>query len=110
MKYACFFFLLFVVGCSHTAQIASYRPRGSSEIAWNVKVEQNSLSGHVNVIVNDSVVCDGTIGVFESGEELKGNYRGHPVIALLERSSSLFTRKTVCIVMIDGEMAGKFEL
>lgn len=111
MKYFLAMIVLFILaGCGSSYQMTTYRPRGSSEDAWKIKVSKNSLTSNVEIAINDSVVASGGIGLFSSGEELKGEYRGHKVVGMLDKSSTWYgSSKENCLVMIDGELAGKFE-
>ncbi len=104
------FALVMIIGCGSTSNIASYRPRGSNEAAWKVKVEQNNLTKKVEISVNDSVVCEGSVGVFNTDEDMKGDYRGHHVTANLSRTQSFMKEGYRCEVFIDGELVGKFDL
>jgi len=99
-----------IVACGSSSGLSSYRPAGYTGAAWTVKAEKNKLTDKVHVFVNDSLVCAGSIGLFSSGEEIKGEYRGHKVVAMLQKTRSFLSEGFTCLVMIDGEIAGKFEL
>jgi len=91
-------------------QTLSYRPKGSNERMWNIRAEKNLFTDNVEVFVNDSLVTECSIGIFESGTECKGEYQGHPVLAMLDKSKSLLgSDKIKCLIMIDGELVGKVE-
>lgn len=101
---------LFVIGCSSSYQMTSYRPRGSTEDAWKIKAQKNDLTGNVEISINDSVVASGSIGIFSNGQELKGEYHGHKITAMLDNTSTWYGKsKENCLVMVDGELAGRFE-
>jgi len=102
--------LLFIIGCGSAVQTLTYRPKGSNEKMWNIHAEKNTFSNNVEVFVNDSLVTECSIGIFESGTECKGEYLGHPVLAMLDKSSSFLGGETIkCLIMIDGELVGKVE-
>ncbi len=100
---------LILIACGSTSNMMTYRPRGSTESAWNVRAEKGNVSNSVQVFINDSLVCEGGPGVFSSDADLKGEYRGHAVTAMVQRSTGLFKTGIRCMVFIDGELAGKFE-
>lgn len=101
--------LIILVGCGSTTNISTYRPVGSTEAAWQVRAEKNNLTDKIQIYVNDSLVTEGSIGLFNSGEELRGEYRGHKVVAMIQKTSSLLSEGITCLVLIGGEIAGKFE-
>ena len=109
MKYFLPVLLLVLIGCGSSLNITTYRPAGSTESPWRVVAAKSNSGDRVEVSINDSLVCSASIGVFGSSDEATGEYRGHKVVCMLQKTSAFLKTGLQCIVMIDGEMAGKFE-
>ncbi|HEY6193262.1 MAG TPA: hypothetical protein VI215_13140 [Bacteroidota bacterium] len=105
------FVLLFVAaGCGGGYhEMITYRPAGSAESPWRVAATRIRDWDRVEVVINDSVVCTANIGIMGKSDEAKGEYRGHKVIANLQKTEGLSGEGLRCVVTIDGAMAGKFE-
>jgi hypothetical protein len=103
--------LLFVAaGCAGGHhEMMTYRPAGSTGSPWRVAATRIRDWDRVDVAINDSVVCTANIAIMGNSDEAKGEYRGHKVIANLQKTEGLSGEGLRCVVTIDGEMAGKFE-
>jgi hypothetical protein len=109
MKYLLFSLLFILAGCSTPPTITTYQPHGSTEPAWRVVANKSSSGDRVDVTINDSLVCVVDVGVMGSSDESKAVYKGHKVLCTLQRTTGWFGDGLQCLVMIDGELAGKFE-
>ena len=99
----------FFSGCMSTSS-ASYRTRGGTGAAWQVQGTWNQASDKVRITIDGTEVIAGKVGVFSTSKILTGNYKNHPVIAMLTSTTSfLGASKMHCIVTIDGEVAANFD-
>lgn len=95
--------------CVSTSSV-SYRSRGSNDAAWQVQGSWNQASGKVKIVIDETEVIAGTVGIFSTTKTLTGKYKNHPVSAILTKSTSfLGDDKMHCVVTIDGEVAASFD-
>ncbi|MBI4835154.1 MAG: hypothetical protein HY811_10140 [Planctomycetes bacterium] len=96
-------------GCSASSS-SSYRPAGSTSAAWQINGNWNKTTGVVTITINGTEVIKSAVGAFSSSKTLEGTHDGHKVTAVLTKTTSLLGQSgMVCMVMVDGEIAAKFE-
>ena len=99
---------LLLLACATTAT-TNYRPRGSNDAAWKITstIQQNSLT----VTINDSTIVDESLGFFTGNGEFNRTYRDHSVNVIVEYVRDLLKGNYYnVLVMVDGEVAGRFQL
>jgi hypothetical protein len=103
------FILSLVIGCTASSS-AAYRPAGSTAAAYQINGHWNKTTGVVTITFDGKEVISKAVGMFSSSKTLEATYDGHKVTAVFTKTTSLLLQEgMVCMVMVDGEVAAKFE-
>jgi len=70
--------LLLIYSCS-TGQSITYRPLNSNEKLWDIRIEQGTVSGQFEVIINDELVIEETPNMFTDTIDEKAIYQNRVV-------------------------------
>ncbi len=109
MKYLLLTALLILGGCATPPTITTYQVPGSTEAPWRIAGHKSNSGDRIDVTINDSLVCIVDVGPMTSSDEAKAEYKGRKVFCTLQRTSGLTGSGLLCMVMIDGALAAKFE-
>lgn len=103
-------FLVYLFNGCTSSSSAAYRPAGSTAAAYQINGHWNKTTGVVTISFNGKEVISSAVGVLSSSKTLEGTYDGHKVTAVLTKTTSVLLQAgMVCLVMVDGEVAAKFE-
>jgi hypothetical protein len=100
---------ILIAACS-SSQVLTYRPAGSNEKMWDIRIEKSSIMDQFEVIINDSTVIEETPNMFTNSLDVKSLYRGKEVKLLVNYSTGCLGIGSGynAILFIDNEMAGQF--
>ena len=98
------------IGCA-SSEFAFYRPSGSTESQWQIKVEKSNIGQNFKVIVNDSTVIDKGANFFTGNLNADGTYRGHKIDLVVTYSSGFLGIGSgyTAMVTVDNELAAQFK-
>jgi hypothetical protein len=102
----------FFIGCTVSSRSASYRPANSTAAAYQIMGHWDKANGTVTITFDGKEVVSTLLGMFSSSKALtlEATYDGHKVTAVFTKTPFLLRDKNmICTVMVNGEVAAKFE-
>ena len=110
----------FMVAACSSVEYATYRPRGSNDPLWQVKVKKSEgfVAPDFKVLINDSTVIDEGASGWTGELDANGNYRGHLVTITVRHVEQMHNYGSGIVsdegpyyttVTIDNELVGQWK-